>query len=156
MVFIAGCHSAPAPPPSTSAAQPTSTYPTPPAAPPPTFKLFHQSPDTLTLVTTETATNDQIAAIIYQLRDAANSHTFDALHLPQTLIDKRSPIIWFHIYRGAKCASEKYTTAKLPCGASYHAAGEFTLGGFNNPNRTDGDLVIDEDHQTQLWNPDAK
>jgi hypothetical protein len=156
---VCGCNSKTVPTITTSdtpASTHTNKYPIRPSVPPPPFKLFHQSPDTLTLVTNDTATSDQIAAIIYQLRDAANSHTFDALHLPQSLIDKRSPILWFHIYRGAKCASEKYTTGKLPCGASYHAAGEFTLGSFKNPNRTDGDIVIDEDHQTQLWNPDAK
>jgi hypothetical protein len=95
------------------------------------------------------------SAIIYQLRDAATAHTFDALHLPQSFIDKRDPIVWFHIYRGTKCASEKYA-ARLPCGASYHAADGFIFGGFKNPNRTDGELIPDEDHSTPLWNPDAK
>jgi len=143
--------------------KPTTQNPTPavttyaprPTTPPPPFKLFPQSPDTLTLVTTETATNDQIAAIIYQLRDAANTHTFDTLHIPQKLVDARNPILWFHIYRGPRCASEKYA-AKLPCGPSYHAAGEFTLGSFHDPNRTEGALNIDENRQTELWNPDSK
>jgi hypothetical protein len=124
--------------------------------PPPPFHLYHQTNDTLTLVTTPNATNDQIAAILYQLRDAAVTHTFDTLHLPQKFIDARSPIVWFHIYRGPRCADEKYTTGKLPCGASYHAAADFTYGSFHNPNRTDGDLVIDQNHSTELWNPDAK
>ena len=132
----------------------TTHYPTRPTTPPPPFKLFHQSPDTLTLTTTESASNTQIAALIYQLRDAANTHTFDSIHLPQSVIDARAPIIWFHIYRGPKCASEKYA-AKLPCGPSYHAAGEFTLGSFHNPNRTDGELNLDENHTTALWNPDT-
>jgi len=131
------------------------TYAPRPTIPPPPFKLFHQTDSTLTLVTTPEATNDQIAAIIWQLHDAANAHAFDTLHLPQKFIDARSPIVWFHIYRGPKCASEKYISGKLPCGASYHAAGEFTLGSFSNPNRTDGELVIDENHSTPLWNPDT-
>jgi len=100
-------------------------------------------------------TNDQIAAIIWQLRDAVTTRSFDTLHLPQKFIDARGPIVWFHIYRGPKCASEKYTSGKLPCGASYHAAGEFTLGSFSDSNRTDGELVVDENHSTPLWNPDA-
>jgi len=155
MFALVGCHSASAPTPSsTSTTQPTKKYPTRPTIPPPPFKLFHQSPDTLTLTTTESASNTQIAALIYQLRDAANTHTFGSIHLPQALIDARAPIVWFHIYRGTKCASEKYA-AKLPCGPSYHAAGEFTLGSFHNPNRTDGELNLDENHTTALWNPDA-
>jgi len=133
----------------------TTHYASRPTTPPPPFKLFHQSPDTLTLTTTPDASNTQIAALIYQLRDAANTHTFDSIHLPQSLIDARAPIIWFHIYRGPKCASEKYA-AKLPCGPSYHAAGEFTLGSFHDPNRTDGELNLDENHSTPLWNPDPK
>jgi len=63
---------------------------------------------------------------------AANTHTFGSIHLPQDVIDARSPIIWFHIYRGPKCASEKYA-GKLPCGPSYRASGEFTLGSFHDP-----------------------
>jgi len=151
-VFLIGCTT---PKPTTQNPTPATThYPTRPTTPPPSIKLFHQTDNTLTLVTTPDATNDQIAAIIWQLRDAVSAHSFDTLHLPQKFIDARSPIVWFHIYRGPKCASEKYA-AKLPCGASYHAAGEFTLGSFSNPNRTDGELVIDENHSTPLWNPDT-
>ena len=150
-LLLAGCNASSAPAPAAK----TTTYPTRPTTPPPPFKLFHQSPDTLTLTTTADASNNQIAALIYQLRDAANTHTFDSIHLPQVLIDARNPIIWFHIYRGPKCASEKYA-AKLPCGPSYHAAGEFTYGSFHNPNRTDGELNLDENHTTALWNPDPK
>lgn len=140
--------------------KPTTQNPPPqpmrrPTTPPPPIKLFHQTDNTLTLVTTPDATNDQIAAIIWQLRDTVGTHSFDTLHLPQKFIDARSPIVWFHIYRGPRCASEKYTSAKLPCGASYHAAGEFTLGSFSDPNHTDGELVIDENHSTPLWNPDT-
>jgi len=152
LTIILGCTT---PKPTTQNPTPTTKYPTRPTTPPPPFKLFHQSPDTLTLTTTESASNTQIAALIYQLRDAANTHTFDSIHLPQAVIDARSPIIWFHIYRGPKCASEKYA-AKLPCGPSYHAAGEFTYGSFHNPNRTDGELNLDENHTTALWNPDSK
>ena len=44
-------------------------------------------------------------------------------------------------------------TGALPCGASYHAAGEFTLGSFSNPQRDSGVLLVDQDHSTQLWDP---
>jgi hypothetical protein len=131
-------------------------YPSRPEGKPPAFHLFHQTDNTLTLVTLPKASDRQITAIIFQLRDAANSHTFDSLHLPQAFIDKRDPIVWFHVYRGDKCASEKYTSAKLPCGASYHAAGEFTLGSFKDPDHTDGELLSKPDHPTALWNPETK
>ncbi len=126
-----------------------------PTTPPPPFKLFHQSKDTLTLVTDEHATDEQIEAIVWQLHDASQSHTFDKLHLPQKAIDARDPIMFFHIYRGAKCAAEKYAPGEPPCGGSYHAAGDYTLGSFKNPNRDDGVLLHDETHQVELWNADG-
>ena len=131
-------------------APPTSTAP---VLPPP-FKVFHQTDATITLVTDPNATDAQITAILWELREAAATHTFDKLHIPQKVVDGRDPIIWFHVYRGPKCASEKYTTGKLPCGPSYHAAGEFTYGGFSAPNRTAGTLMRDENHETILWDPD--
>jgi hypothetical protein len=130
-------------------------YPARPAVPPPAFSLFHHNASSITLVTKENATDAEIEAILWQLRDAAHAHSFDKLGVPQKLIDARDPIVWFHIYRGSKCANEKYTSGPLPCGASYHAAGDFTLGGFTNRDHTDGALLHDEDRQTELWNPDT-
>jgi hypothetical protein len=153
---LCGCKSAPAPTP--ASARPTtttSTYPPRPTVTPPPFRVFHTTDNSVTLVTADNATDDQIAAIVYQLHDAARAHTFDQLHIPQHFVDKRDPIIWFHIYRGAKCADEKYTTDKLPCGPSYHAAGDYTLGSFSNKNRDDAILLHGDDKQTELWNPDA-
>jgi hypothetical protein len=149
-----GCTSTPKPTPSQPRTATTTTYPPRPTTPPPPFRLFHQTDNSLTLVTSPTASDQQIAAILYQLRDAAQSHTFDALHLPQKLIDARTPYIWFHLYRGPKCASEKYAAGQPPCGPSYHAAGDFTLGSFKNPNHTDAALFHDETHQTNLFNSD--
>ena len=126
-----GCKSTPAPTP--APAQPTvtkSTYPTRPTVAPPTFKVFHTTDSSITLVTDANATDDQVAAILWQLHDAAHNNTFAALDIPQQFVDKRDPMIWFHIYRGPKCASEKYTSGAFPCGASYHAAGDYTLGSF--------------------------
>ena len=126
-----------------------------PTTPPPPFKLFHTTDNSITLVTAANATDDQIAAILWQLHDAAHNHTFAALHISQKFVDARDPMVWFHIYRGAKCASEKYTTGTLPCGPSYHAAGDYTLGGFSNKDRDDAVLLHAGDKQTELWNPDA-
>jgi hypothetical protein len=133
----------------------TAQYPPRPTTPPPTFRVFHTSDNSITLVTTPHATDAQIEAIIYQLRDAARTHTFDALHIPQKLVDARSPILWFHIYRGPQCASEKYASGPPPCGPSYHAAGEYTLGSFKDPHHDEGAILHGEDQTTQLWNPDA-
>ncbi len=130
-------------------------YPPRPALPAPAFKLFHQTADSLTLVTAPDATDAQVEAILYELHDAARAHGFAALGLPQEFIDKRAPIVFFHIYRGSKCAAEKYTNGALPCGAAYHAAGEYTLGSFHDPNRDDAALLRDENHQMELWNPEA-
>jgi hypothetical protein len=151
-----GCSSkSPAPSPTASTGPTAQTYPARPVTPPPAFKLFHQTSDSLTLVTKDNATDDEIEAIVWQLHDAAHAHIFDALHIPQTFIDKRDPIVFIHIYRGTKCAAEKYAAGNPPRGGSYHAAGDYTLGSFKNPNRDDGVLLHDENHQIELWNPDA-
>jgi hypothetical protein len=155
-LLISGCKSAPAPTP--APAQPTvaiSAYPPRPTITSPPFRVFHATDNSITLVTDAKATDDQIAAILYQLHDAAHNHTFAALHIPQQFVDKRDPITWFHIYRGPKCAAEKYTTGALPCGPSYHAAGDYTLGSFSNKDCDDGVILHGEDKQTELWNPDA-
>ena len=150
LILILGCNSTPAPKPTT-----TTQYPTRPTTPPPPFKLFHATTDSFTLITTPTATDAQIEAIIYQLRDAAHTRTFDHLGIPQQKVDARDPMVWFHIYRGPKCAPEKYADGKLPCGASYHAAGDYTFGGGPTHQWDDGVLLHDETHQTELWNPNA-
>jgi hypothetical protein len=163
LLFIAvasllGCSSKPAPNVVTitpAGAQQQPQYPARPTVPPPAFKVFHHDASSITLVTKDNATDAEIAAVIWQLRDAAQAHSFDKIGVPQKLVDARDPIVFFHLYRGSKCASEKYTSGALPCGASYHAVGEFTLGGFSNHDRADGSLLHDEQHQTELWNPDA-
>ena len=135
--------------------QPLDPFPPRPTTPPPPFKVFHQTDNSITLVTDEHATDNQIEAIIWQLRDTAHAHTFATLHINQKAVDKRDPIMWFHLYRGSKCASEKYTSGALPCGGAYHASGDYILGSFANKDHDDGALLKDEDHETHLWNPDA-
>ena len=141
-----------------------------PTVPPPPFKLFHQTKDSFTLfhatpegsftlVTAPTATDAQIIAIIYQLRDAAHTRTFDKLNLPQAKVDARDPMVWFHIYRGPRCAPEKYADGKLPCGGSYPASGDYTFGGGANHQWDDGALLhptaTGNDNQTELWDPNT-
>jgi hypothetical protein len=149
VALLLGCKPTPPPTPTPKTQQPPA--PTRPTTAPTAFKLFHQTADSFTLVTAPTATDDQISAIIWQLRDAAHAHTFDTLHIPQKLVDARDPMVWFHIYRGSKCAAEKYTSGKLPCGASYNAAGDYTFGGGADHQWDDGVLIHDENHQTELW-----
>jgi hypothetical protein len=131
-------------------------YPVRPTTPSVAFRVFHQANGTFTLVTKDTATDDEISAIIWQLRDAAHAHTFDKLKISQKAVDAGAPTVWFHIYRGAKCASEKYADGAPPCGASYHAAGDYTYGGgTTNPRWDKGVLHHGEDNEIPLWNPEA-
>jgi hypothetical protein len=154
--FVLGCKSTPVPEATNaSPSKPAATYPARPSVQPPAFKVFHQTDSSITLVTDEHASDEQIKAILWQLRDAAHAHTFTVLHIDQKAVDKRDPIMWFHLYRGSKCASEKYTSGALPCGGAYHASGDYILGSFANKDHDDGALLKDEDHETHLWNPDA-
>lgn len=148
-----GCNSTslPAPKPTT----PTATYPARPTTSAPPFKLLHSANGTFTLVTTPTASDEQIESLIYQLRDAAHTDTFDHLRIPQKAVDARAPTAWFHIYRGAKCATEKYSAGAPPCGPSYHAAGDYTFGAYKPRDWDEGTLLHDEEHQVELWRAGA-
>jgi hypothetical protein len=155
---VLGCNSTPAPTPQPSTQ--TTAYPPLPTIAPPPFKLFHQTPEgSFTLVTSPTATDTQIEALIYQLRTAAHTRTFDQLHIPQKSVDARDPMVWFHIYRGPKCAAEKYTDGALPCGGHYNGSGDYTFGGGAHHDWDDGVLLhptpTGEGPQTELWNPNA-
>jgi hypothetical protein len=151
---LSGCKGSAAPAPPAKQVE-TYAYPSRPTTSPPAFKLFHQDNDTFTLVTKDNATDDEIAALLWQFRDAARDRSFDALHLSQKFVDARKPTVWIHVYRGSKCASEKYTKGALPCDASYHGAGDYTLGDYKNPQWDDGVLRHADGSETQLWNPDA-
>ena len=126
-----------------------------PAVAPATFRVFHKSDTTYTLVVPEDATDEQIESLVWELRDAAHARTLDKLKLSQKMVDERKPLVWFHIYRGSKCASEKYANGPLPCGGSYHAAGDYTYGGYANRSLDRGVILHGEDHETQLWDPEV-
>ena len=156
--LVAGCKPTPQPAKSKvaeTAATETYHFPARPTVPAPAVKVFHQDEDTYTLVTKENATDDEISAIIWQFRDAAHTKTFDKLHLSEKFIDARKPTVWIHVYRGTKCANEKFTTGKYPCGAKYNGAGDYTLGGYSNPLWDDGVLHTADGKETKLWDPDA-
>ena len=151
-----GCKPAPPSQATASVTNPVAApYPPRTTVAPPPFKVFHQDGSTFTLVTDEKATDPEVEALLWQLRDAAHTRTFGKLRINQQLVDDRKPIVWFHIYRGSKCAAEKYAPGDPPCGASYHAAGDYTLGGYKNRDADSGVLLHDENHQIELWNPDA-
>jgi hypothetical protein len=158
-LLLLGCKSAPpAAPTPTTETTPAATYPARPTTPPPTFKIFHHANSTFTLTVAPNATDDQISALLWQLRDAARTHSFDRLKIPEKQVDADGSTVWFHIYRGPKCASEKYASGTPPCGPSYHAAGDYTLA---PPRKTPPTPLWDQgqlnhgDAQTDLWNPDA-
>ena len=155
LLAVPGCKSSPPSAPTPAASSDRAPYPTRPRVPAPAFKVVHQDNDTYTLATKDDATDDEISALVWEFRDAARDHAFDSLHLSQEFIDARKPIVWIHVYRGAKCASEKYTKGPLPCDASYHGAGDFTLGDYKRPDWDDGVLHHVDGSQTELWNPDV-
>jgi len=155
---VSGCKPAQTPAKSNAAeASATETYhfAPRPTVPAPTVKIFHQDEDTYTLVTKENATDDEVSAIIWEFRDAAHSKTFDKLHLDQKFVDARKPTVWIHVYRGAKCANEKFTTGKYPCGAKYNGVGDYTLGSYANTLWDDGVLHLADGTESKLWDPDA-
>ncbi len=158
LVLIAGCKPAPPTPKpkaaETSAAE-TYHFPVRPSVAPPPVKVFHQDEDTYTLITKVDATDDEISAIIWQFRDAAHNKSFDKLHLSEKWVDTRKPTVWFHVYRGAKCANEKFVSRNYPCGAKYNGAGDYTLGGYTNPLWDDGVLHHADGTETKLWDPDG-
>lgn len=156
--FTVGCDSKSHSEPSGTATKPKvgQTNPPPrPMAAPASFKVFHKSDTTYTLVVPEDATDEQVESLIWELRDAAHARTLDKLKLSQKMVDERKPLVWFHIYRGSKCASEKYADGPPPCGGSYHAAGDYTYGGYRNRETDNGSIFHGEDHETQLWDPEV-
>ena len=151
-LLLIGCKSAPATP--TTETTPAATYPPRPTTPPAPVKIFHHANSTFTLTVKETATDDAIASLVWQFRDAARTHTFDKIKIPQKQVDADGSNVWFHIYRGAKCAPEKYAPGNPPCGGSYHASGDYTF--VPRPTPWDkGQLFHDADHPTDLWDSDA-
>jgi hypothetical protein len=153
-LLLTGCKSTPPPAPAATTETTSATYPARPTAPPPAFKIFHHANSTFTLTVAPAATDEEISALVWQLRDAARTNTFDKLKIPQKQVDADGSTVWFHIYRGPKCAPEKYAPGNPPCGASYHAAGDYTLAPTAHPLWDKGQLNRNES-QTDLWNPDA-
>ena len=75
---LVGCNSTPAPtttPAVKPAPAPAATYPPRPTATPAAFKVFHYYNNSFTLTTPDKATDDEIAALVWQLRDATRTHT---------------------------------------------------------------------------------
>jgi hypothetical protein len=154
-VSAVGCNSTPPAAKPKATAEPEYHFPPRPTIAPPAVKVFHQDEDTYTLVTKPDATDDEISAILWEFRDAAHNKTFDKLHLSEKFIDARKPTVWIHIYRGPKCANEKFVKGKYPCGAKYNGAGDYTLGSPTDPLWDDGVLHNADGSETKLWNPDA-
>ena len=151
-LLLTGCHTTqPATPAPTHL--PAALYPARPTVPAPMFKVFHKTDTSLTLTTDPDATDEEIESLVWQLRDAAHAHTLAKVGIDQAYVDHNKPSTWFHIYRGTKCAAEKYVTGNPPCGGSYHAAADYTFGTVGNPMWDQGTLLHDE-KETLLWDPD--
>lgn len=135
------------------AAQTTVTYPAKSTLLPPTFKVFHVHDGITTLVTKEDASDAEIEAILWQLRDAAHGHSLGKLKIDQKMVDDRKPMVWFHLYRGTRCAAEKYAEGDLPCGNHYNGAGDYTYGSYSNK-ELDRGVLRDGEKETQLWDPE--
>ncbi|HWB32246.1 MAG TPA: hypothetical protein VG714_03640 [Acidobacteriaceae bacterium] len=79
LIFFAGCKSAPPAAPATEppAPAPAATYPARPTTAPAPFKIFHHGNSSFTLTVNDKATDDQLSSLVWQLRDAARTHSFD-------------------------------------------------------------------------------
>jgi hypothetical protein len=151
-IGLAGCNSAPKPAPAPKEpAKPTVSYPARPTVPAPSFTLFHFDNDTATLVVKEDATDDEIESLVWQVRDAARSNTLPALKLKAP----KGNDFRAHIYRGKKCAAEKYAPGEPPCGGSYHGAGDYTLSKLPSRLWDRGVLHASGDKEIELWDTDA-
>jgi hypothetical protein len=155
MVLLVGCKSSPPPAPApTAETTSAATYPPRPSTSPAPFKIFHHANSTFTLTVKENATDDEISSLVWQLRDAARTQSFDKIKIPQKEVDADGSNIWFHIYRGTKCAPEKYSSGEPPCGGSYHASGDYTW--VPQPKPWDkGQLFHGQAQPTDLWDADA-
>lgn len=93
-LLLIGCKSTPPPAPAATAdTTPAVTYSPRPTTPPAPFKLFHHGNNSFTLVVKDTATDDEITSLVWQLHDAARAHAFDKLHIPQKQVDAYGPSI---------------------------------------------------------------
>ena len=99
LLLLVGCKSSPpaAPAGSSPAPAPAAAYPARPTTAPAAFKIFHHGNSSFTLTVNDKATDDQLAALVWQLRDAARNHTFDSIHIQQKEVDADGMTVWFHI-----------------------------------------------------------
>ncbi len=163
-LLLAGCKSSPpaaAPTAESPAPASAATYPDRSTVAPAAFKIFHHGNSSFTFVVNDQANDAQLSALVWQLRDAARTHSFDSIHIPQHQVDADGKTVWFHIYRGSKCAPEKYAPGNPPCGGSYHAAADYTFDTHSTPPWDKGVLLHSapsgdaDPSPTLLWDPDA-
>lgn len=151
---LAGCNSAPAPvPPTKEPVKPVVTYPARPSVAPAAFTVLHFNPDTstFTLIAKEDATDDELIATVWQLRDAARSGSLETLKIKTPAgNDLRTSI-----YRGKKCATEKYAPGAPPCGGSYHGAADYTMSKLPGKVWDKGLLHRADGKDIELWDTDA-
>lgn len=127
-----------------------------PSVAPPPFKVAHQSALSASLVVKEDANDDEVAAVLWELRDAAHAHALDKMKISQKAVDARDPNVAFYVYRGAKCANEKYIEGKPPCGPSDHSAGSYTFGSYKKKDWDSGQIITADGKAKQLWDPNTE
>ncbi len=115
-LLLAGCKSTP-PAPNRTPCAASGPLPGSPDRSPPSFKVFHHDASSITLVTKgrRNRCRDRSPHLAASRR-RAHAHLRHAQDQPEAG-RRRDHKIWFHIYRGSKCASEKYADGPPPCGA---------------------------------------
>jgi len=117
------------------------------AATHPPFKLFLQKIDMPTvLVVAETTPDDQLKSLLWYLRTKIRANAFKDLGIKPTATLYGIPGYtsgMVDLYRGPKCASEKYTPEGHPdpCGPSIHKSASYHWGDGNDPHADRADLI---------------
>ncbi len=116
-----------------------------PTTPPPAFRLYRFKFDEkigasiISYVAPPNTTDDQIKSLVWLFREKVRSQKFRDISINQPTssnFGKRGYLQGIlSIYRGEKCAGEKFSDAEGPCGDGDHDAAYYQWGVFgDNPN----------------------
>ena len=157
LLAIAGCVDQPHPPTHTTTASIEKTLPRQKVEAP-DFFVSYQGDTMATVIVAKATTDDQIASLIWLLRDAIHNRSLKSLGISQTLVDNRHPIYTLNIYRGVKCSDRHYPQGgKPPCAFRDQDAGYFMYGSFRSREDERGVVTYNE-HDSEaksLWPRDS-
>ena len=71
-------------------------------------------------------TTRSLPSLVSPRRRVAQTTPSSALHISQQLVDKRDLMIWFHIYRGPKCAAKSTPPANSPAAPATTPPADYT------------------------------